>query len=192
MWKKIIVFTFCFYCTQNLFSQFEKGNFLVSAQLGQLKLNNYRPITQGGVDFQFFVTQNMSLNLNFRFGNGYLHTPAMAYFFSDLFIYGTLFSDDDDLLWLILFSEGISFHIPVHRYLILSPYLNPLGYEYIYQQEKESIENEFSSEFLSGCAGVKMNVCISRLVLGAYIEAKWLYSDNSKGLGTGLCIGYKF
>lgn len=192
MWKKIIVFSFCFYCTQNVFSQFEKGNFLVSAQVGQLKLNNFRSITQGGFDFQFFVTEYLSLNLNFRFGQGYLHTPAMAYFFSDLLIYGTLFSDDDDLLMLVLFSEGISVYIPVHRYLTLSPYLNPLGYEYIYQQEKEAVENDFSSEFLSGCAGVKMNMCFSGFVFGVYAEAKWLYSYKSSGLGTGLCFGYMF
>jgi hypothetical protein len=174
--------------------QFERGNLITSLEFSGISYRHHEHIYAGGIDLEYFVTDNLSVNTRITFGNQFAHMPLMVYFFTDLFVEG-LITSDDDYYWLIFFAEGISYHIHIGDRLTISPFLHPLGCEYLNKQQldhnyKPENDENMDTWFISGSGGIRYNFAITpKLIFSPYFEFKTLYGAKTSGFGIGASLG---
>jgi len=196
--KKTTIFILLFFVITSISAQLESKAFIVGCDLKQVKYKDYDRRIVGGLDLQFFVTDHISLNSNFSFGRDYVHMPLVSYFFSDFIIYNTFNIDEENWYMFLLITEGVSFHIKIAENLSISPYINPLCFEYIYQTSKQaeydSTYTDYDPRYITGATGFRFNMVFARhLYLGTYAEAKLIYNqENTGGYAYGVNLGYCF
>ncbi len=190
------------WCPFTSIAQFEQGDFVLSATAAETNYNDFALKTSYGLDMQYFVDDNVSLNYSFRLGERYAHVPAAAPASAImLFIAFTTANNGDTEVenkltgWgiisgiaLALVPEGVSFHLRVNDHLAVSPYINPLGLEWI---REEGVGGR--DTWLGGSAGAKGNLILGDFVVAPYGEYKKLYGRKGNwGTGAGIAIGYRF
>lgn len=174
------------------YSQFEQGNLIVSAEVEKIKYNDYSEIKTAGIALEYFITDYLTCSTRINFGENFSHMPLTVYFFADIFVQGLLFGEDD-YYWLIFFSEGLNYHIPFGDNFSISPFIYPLGCEYIYQQDryegKEIEQEDYENWFITGSTGIRYNFHFDRIVFSPYFEYKLLYGQGTGGFGLGATLG---
>jgi len=174
-------------------AQLEQGAFTIGLKYGRLHFEDNPDINTYGVDMQYFLTDYISLNSNFNFGKGFFHMPILTYIFADVIM--SDFSDVDEYDWysLIFFTEGVSFHLNINDNFTISPYINPLGLEYIYFPQgsdayKFESTNNMSIAFTSG---IRFNAVLDDyIMLSPYVEYKKLWFSDVSGYAIGMTAGF--
>jgi hypothetical protein len=175
-------------------AQFEDGDFSMGLSANAIMYTDYGAKTAGGLTMQLFLTDNVSLNSNFQFGPNYVHMPIGMALASLVFLSGdpsgcsNISCNDDDywaVLLIILFSEGVSFHLPVLNNVVVSPYINPMGVDYWYEPNRID-DSPFLFTF---SAGTKLNLFAGEnFNFAPYVEYKTIYGQGQPGFGAGVTL----
>ncbi len=176
-------------------AQFEKKNFVLSATGAQIEYDSFTPRNAYGLDLQYFVSDHVSLNYNLKFGERYVHLPAGAPVAVVALVMAVASANDGSGglfvaggLLAALLPEGVSFHANVNQNVVISPYINPLGFEWIKNANAGGRDT-----WLTGSAGTKVNFLLGDFVIAPYGEYKMLYGNyDNPGIGVGVSAGYRF
>ena len=84
-------------------SQFDDNSFIISLHGSQVISDRLSQKYAYGVDIQYFISENVSLNYHFNGGKGYLHMPLALPLAVLLFTHDFIYWEDD-LFWLLLLS----------------------------------------------------------------------------------------
>lgn len=171
-------------------------NFALSAK--QMTFDNYKQFTGFGFDCEFFLNDYISLNSRMYGGKDYFHAPATLLLFTVGMVYsgGSCCADlnfDDECFALaaIFAAEGISFHLPFSEELSIALYANPLGCDYMYDDNYQENSDWQKDNFRFTLAtGVKMNLIpFERFLISSYIEYNKMYGFKQDGFSIGLNVG---
>ena len=156
-------------------AQIEEDNVIISARRSGTIFKATPVTSEYGIDVQYFVEDRWSFNYEVAIGEDFIHIPASV----PLMLFGLTL----DWAYLLL-PEGVSYHIPVMEdMVVISPYLNPLGFEY-----NKYAEND--GWYGTGAGGVRMNIFPHRRVmLHTFAEYKINYEQPNSGFRTGLGLG---
>lgn len=176
-------------------AQFQKGDFSVGLSSNAVMFPDYGTKIGFGLTMQVFLDKNVSLNSNLHFGPNYVHMPIGVALAGLVFLSGdpsgcSNVSCNDDDYWgvvlLILFSEGISIHVPIMNKLTFSPYVNPLGVDYWYQPTAAADKPAF---LFTLSAGMKMDIfAAENFNIAPYFEYKTIYGQSNSGFGAGITL----
>ena len=92
----------------------------------------------------------MSLHSHVGGTRDYIHIPASVPLMLVSLSY-MYYMDIEGLLYTLMIPEGISYHIKFTKQLTLSPYLNPLGFDYYYNSHNA----DFNTYYMSSALGFK-------------------------------------
>ncbi len=163
-------------------AQFEEDNFILSFSRSQAMFNDFTSYREFSVDVQYFVTDRISLNYPVSVSREYIHVPASV---PIIVASAACFYGDLELLYMLLIPEGVSFHFPIQRFVTISPYINPLGFEYYYNSEIEEW-------YMTSAVGAKANITpTSPLVIAPFAEYKIDYGHRA-GVRAGISVGLYF
>jgi hypothetical protein len=149
----------------------------------------------GGIKYQLFLGNRVSLDADFVFGKDYFHLgPGLI----GLPI-GLLALEAEDEWWLFLFGlaaialsfEHISYHIPVTTDLDISPYVSAFRYKYSYEYNNYS-DTTFIGQQLSFASGVQINKYFGKFVFSPYCEYNVGYKDLGSRFNVGVYLGIYF
>ena len=149
----------------------------------------------GGIKYQVFLGNRVSLDADFVFGKDYFHLgPGLI----GLPIGMLLFEDDTEwwsfLLGLAMMAvsfEHISYHIPVTADLDISPYVSVLRYKNSYEYNNYS-DTTFIGQQLSFATGVQVNKYIGKFLFSPYFEYNVGYKDLGSRFNVGVYLGIYF
>lgn len=198
-----IQFYFLFFCILFLFNaknkqvkgQFSEEDLIVAGEYGLL---HYSPTTiqAYGLDFRYFVSDNISFNSRIVIGKDYFHIPVLTL----ITIYGLVsgnsctFDIDDSCMpvLFLLLSEGATYHLKINENFALSAYINPLGFDYIYGLKKETDQDLEKKIYITCAAGMRYNFVYDQWVVSPYIDYRKIYYSDYEGYGFGINVGWKF
>jgi hypothetical protein len=176
---------------------FGEKNFSVSPNI--LTSQDIGIITAGGIKFQVFLSEKISLDADLVIGNGYLHggpgviaIPFWLLFFNQS---GFEFDGDGGLTeFLIMVAAGIlsfehiSYHIPLKNKWDISPYISLLRFRQVTLPENV----DFDSARLSFATGIQMDKYLGRFFISPYADYSIGYQDHISGFNFGIGIGISF
>jgi hypothetical protein len=166
------------------YGQLEEDDFLLSAEYRTSLINNIGQ-NHGGFNMEYMVSDKIGLNYSFYLGDEYIHIPGG--FLLGIFILAYVAQDVDALLYSFLIPEGITLNINLIDKIYLSPYLNPLGVEYHWN---EKIDEETK---LVGAIGFKIKSFITTgIMLIPFAEFQQDYLDAEWDARAGISVGVKF
>ena len=173
-------------------SQYQKEDFIIGIQTNNVYYQDYTQKQGYGFDFQLFVADNFSFNSNFYFGENYVHVPLgvaaiiLAAMSGDCAGCANISISDDyaAIVFFAMLSEGVSFYINIDDNFYISPYLNPLGFDYMFEK------NYDIQRFLfTGSAGLKFNYSTGyKFIISPFIECKTIYGHREPGFGFGISL----
>jgi len=185
--------------SQQLFSQIYDKPIKVGANVHQIQMLDRNPKIGYGLEFDYYLTDNLSFNSTFVVGQNYAHAPVGSIFLL-LLAYGAgdfggcsgFFSYDIGFYILLAsLSEGIAYHVHITDQVKVSIFARPLGLEY--QYDKELIGNSKPNLYLAGGTGIKFNfIPKPRLYISPYFEYRINYSVINQGIAFGLNAGILF
>jgi hypothetical protein len=152
----------------------------------------------GGVKFQVFLGNRVSLDADLVFGKDYIHTGPgiIALPFWILFFNGSgadlVAGGFSDFLLMVaagvLSFEHISYHIPIRDEWEIAPYVSLLRYRQAIPTGAES----YGEGQLSFATGVQMDKYIGRFFISPYAEFNIGYRDGISQFNAGIGIGISF
>jgi hypothetical protein len=150
----------------------------------------------GGIKYQLFLGNRVSLDADFVFGKDYFHLGTGLI---GLPIGLLAIEAEDDEWWFFLFGlaamalsfEHISYHIPVTSDLDISPYVSVFRYKYSYEFNNYS-DTTFISQQFSFATGVQVNRYIGKFVFSPYCEYNVGYKDLGSRFNVGVYLGIYF
>jgi hypothetical protein len=176
---------------------FGEKNFSVSPNV--LASHDIGIIPAGGIKFQVFLSERISLDADLVIGNGYMHggPGVIAIPFWLLFFNQSGFEFDGDggltefLVMLaagILSFEHVSYHIPLKNKWDLSPYVSLLRC----RQVTPSGDADFEGIQLSFATGIQMDKYLGRFFISPYADYSIGYHDHISGFNAGIGVGISF
>ena len=192
----IIILILTFSIIKSVKAQFENENFLIGVQGTNVWLTNHTPKTAYGISMQLFVSDNFSFNSNIIFGENYIHVPigiaaiSLAAFSGNADCCTNIGYSDDffEYLFMLLFSEGFSFHLEIADNFVISPYFNPLGFDYWFEKNNLS-----ECLIFTGSAGVKFNFfATEKFIISPFAGYKTSYVYWDRGFSFGLNLSVLF
>jgi hypothetical protein len=183
MTKGFLISVFLFVSFMS-YGQLEEGDFLLSADY-RTSLSNNVGQNHGGFNIEYMATNTLGLNYSFYLGDEYIHIPGG--FLLGIVILAYVIQDAEALLYSFLIPEGITININLAEKFYLSPYLNPLGVEYHWN---ENVDEEV---MLVGALGIKVKSFLtSKIMLIPFTEIQHNYLDAKWDLRAGISVGMKF
>ncbi len=178
------------------FSQ-EAKNFRVSA-VSEISNFNNGSLTSYGINVEYFVHHNFSLNYHYSLGinqfhNTYLHYPGGVAGLVELFRTDSYYlnntSGSDGWGYVILLAfilpEGVGFHTYPREWLELEPYINPFSTDF------NILDNKRSTITLS--FGLKAHIKpVYNLSIAPHFGLKHIYKNAQVGTIFGISVGYLF
>ncbi len=163
MYRVIFLLIFLF-TYSNAFTQIEEGDLtLMGGYKTSLKSSPFNNHVVS-FDVEYAVLDKVGLNYSIHFANDHVHFPAGI--LVGILILGYA-PDVAEVAYSVLIPEGASFNIPLFRGLYLSPFFNPLGIEYYWD---DISDREIS---FIGTTGIKLKAFIGDgVVLTPYVEAR--------------------
>jgi hypothetical protein len=149
----------------------------------------------GGIKYQLFFGNRVSLDADFVFGKDYFHVgPGLI----GLPI-GILAIEDGSEWWSFLFGlaamalsfEHISYHIPVTTDLDISPYVSVLRFKNSYEFNHYS-DTTFIGQQFSFATGVQIYKYFGKFVFSPYCEYNVGYQDGGSRFNVGVYLGIYF
>lgn len=136
-----------------------------------------------GIDIEYHISDLFGLNYSLALSENSVHVPAGLLATIVIFAYAP--QDLDVALYSILIPEGVTINVPLMDNFYFSPYLNPLGFEYYWDGEKED------DLFLMGDFGIRIKAFIrDNFVVSTkfgmqqdYFNASW---DAKAGINLGI------
>ena len=149
----------------------------------------------GGIKYQLFLGNRVSLDADFVFGKDYFHIgPGLI----GLPIGMLLFEDENEwwsfllgLAAMALSFEHISYHIPVTADLDISPYVSAFRYKYSYEFHNYS-DTTFIGQQFSFATGVQVYKYFGKFVFSPYFEYNVGYKDFGSRFNVGVYLGIYF
>jgi hypothetical protein len=149
----------------------------------------------GGLKYQVFLGNRVSLDADFVFGKDYFHLgPGLI----GLPI-GLLITEDDTEWWSFLLGlavmalsfEHISYHIPVTTDLDISPYVSVFRFKSSYEFNNYS-DATFIGQQFSFATGVQVYKYLGKFVFSPYCEYNVGYQDGGSRFNVGVYLGIYF
>lgn len=149
----------------------------------------------GGIKYQVFLGNRISLDADFVFGKDYFHLgPGLI----GLPI-GMLVIEEEAEWWSFLLGlaamaasfEHISYHIPVTADLDISPYVSVLRFKNSYEFNNYS-DTTFISQQFSFATGVQVYKYFGKFVFSPYCEYNVGYRDGGSRFNVGVYLGVYF
>ena len=149
----------------------------------------------GGIKYQLFLGNRVSLDADFVFGKDYFHLGTGLIGLP----IGLLALEFEDDWWVFLFGlaamalsfEHISYHIPVTTEMDISPYVSVFRYKYSYEYNNYS-DTTFVGQQLSFASGVQINKYFGKFVFSPYCEYNIGYKDLGSRFNVGVYLGIYF
>jgi hypothetical protein len=191
--RKLITFFVILFFINDGYSQLKKENILIGLEFNQLTYENLQTKYGCGVELQYFVTDYFGFNSHLIFGENYVHLPIGIVGIAAAIMSGGSCNDCGDLdgcnslFFLAILSDGVIFHISVFGKPIISPYINPLGLDLLYEKVKGT------NTYFTGSLGLKFNYLFGKKFnFSPFTEVKWVYGQRTAGVSCGLSFGYSF
>ncbi len=147
-----------------------------------------------GINAEIYLNSKFSFNYHVSIGSSYknafyIHGPLGGGI--GVVLLSSLDNKNPD--WIntigviaLFIPEGISYHERISKIITLSPYFNPLGFEY----SKKTFGDEFMP---SGEIGIKADFNITKKIfIIPHIGIKKLYDVRGYGCETGISVSYFF
>lgn len=195
--KRIVSCCFLVMIAFTAVAQLEQDNFVLQAGYKYIAYNGPHEIHSAGLDMQLFLTDYLSINSQLLLAPGYAHIPLT-------FI--VLLSGEDAAaclsnggsedyciaLFLLCLTEGVSLHLQPDDRISVSPYINPLGLDYIYQDYWADRSFNDANFYLTGGAGLRLNAQYGVFVVSPYLEYRTIYNGFHGGFAVGASAGINF
>jgi hypothetical protein len=193
MMKKLLLIFIFILILEKAFSQYQKENLMISVETNQLNYENQLTKYGFGIEFQYYVNDYFGLNSHLIFGENYVHIPLGLVAIFAALLGGGNCNDCGDLngcnsiFLLAILSDGVIFHIRIFGKPVLSPYLNLLGLDMIYDKDNGS------KNYITGSVGIKFNYLLSKNInFSPFVELKRIYDQSTRGISFGISVGYLF
>lgn len=149
----------------------------------------------GGIKYQLFLGNRVSLDADFVFSKDYFHLGTGIIGLP----IGLLALEVEDDWWVFLFGlaamalsfEHISYHIPVTTDLDISPYVSVFRYKNSYEFNNYS-DTTFIGQQLSFATGVQVYKYFGKFVFSPYCEYNIGYKDLGSRFNVGVYLGVYF
>lgn len=153
----------------------------------------------GGLKFQIFLSDRISLDADLVAGLRYLHggpgVIALPYWLFSFKEEGVVFDGEGSFtMFLIMIAAGamsfehISYHIPIKNDLEVSPYISLLRFKQY--TSADGIYDDGGQ--LSFATGVQMDKYFGRFFISPYLEYNVGYRDGIGGINSGVGFGISF
>jgi len=183
--KNTVLLLICIFFLGEASAQFDDGDIIISGSRARLFYGDFNSFNDVSADIQYFVHDNVSLNYSIAINGNYFHVPASIPIVAVALYCGV--TADVEFLYLLLIPEGVSYHIPINESFGFSPYINPLGFEYMEYPEGGN------AWYMTGAAGIRFNALLyDRFYISPFTEYKVNYANSDYGLRTGVSAGYRF
>lgn len=175
-------------------AQLRQGDVTLSVQGGRLSLTDFSVRNATGINLDFTLGNNIGIHYNFTFGRKYFHAPLAPV--GGGYVMGFLLDGDASLggafvvaLILSVIPEGISYNIPFNQKTGISPYISPLQFDFIKQENQVSGTDAYAG----GAMGLKLNLLAAEKIrISPFGEYKIHYNRNTHpGLYFGIDVGYR-
>lgn len=179
---------------KNTNAQLKQGDISISAQGGRLSLKDYSIRNATGVNLDFTLGNNIGIHYNVSVGRKYFHAPLAPV--GGGYVMGFLLKGDGSfggaIVVAALFSlipEGISYNITFNQKIGISPYISPLQFDFIKQENQISGTDAFAG----GAMGLKLNLLAAEKIrISPFGEYKIHYNRNTHpGVYFGIDVGYR-
>jgi hypothetical protein len=185
--KLLIIFAFLFGFAQ-AHAQFEKDDVIISL----IGMQDFHTTPSFGTEVQYFVGDHISLNYRLLYSPGHFHAPGGLALSAVLLVSLAEFGGDLSILYAALIPEGVSFHARLTDNMSLSPYINPLGYDYLSSnRSSRMLFHETETEhFITINGGVRLNVFMGEwLIISPFAEYMSSYNQDLYGFRFGVTAG---
>jgi len=183
-------------CTSlsNINAQLKQGDVTISVQGGRLSLRDFSIRNATGINLDFTLGNNIGIHYNISFGRKYFHAPLAPV--GGGHVMGFLLKGNSSLggaiamaALLSLVPEGVSYNIPFSQKMGVSPYISPLQFDYIKQENQTSGTDSYAC----GALGLKFNFLAAEIIrISPFGEYKIHYNKNTHpGIYVGIDLGYR-
>ena len=149
----------------------------------------------GGIKYQLFFGNRVSLDADFVFGKDYFHLGTGLIGLP----IGILAIEEGGEWWSFLFGlaamalsfEHISYHVPVTPDLDISPYVSVLRFKNSYEFNSNS-DTTFIGQQFSFATGIQIYRYFGKFVFSPYCEYNLGYKDLGSRFNVGVYLGIYF
>jgi len=169
----------------------EKSEHYIFGAIGVHQYNCYDLNILGGVGLELDIGKNWKLNYRIDGGNNYFHMP-MGLPIGGVILLVMLSNSNSSnagvLLLTALIPEGVAYQINLTPSISMSPYVNPLGFDYIGRINCH--KDELDIHCMSSLGG-SLNFDIERFRLATFSEYRSSWTGLRRGWQSGIKIGYR-
>lgn len=178
----------------NLNAQLKQGDVTISIQGGRLSLRDFSERNATGINLDITLSNNIGIHYNLSFGRKYFHAPLAPV--GGGYVMGFLLKGNGSIggavvvaALLSLIPEGVSYNVPFSQKIGISPYISPLQFDFIKQENQTSGADSFAG----GALGFKLNfLAAEKIRISPFGEYKIHYNKNTHpGIYVGVDIGYR-
>ena len=149
----------------------------------------------GGIGLELDLGKNWKLNYRIDGGNNYFHMPMglpVGGVILIIMMSNSNSSNSGMLLLAALIPEGVAYQINLSSSISISPYVNPLGFDYIGRINCKSSSHEDEIDLHSMISlGGNLNFDIKRLRIVAFSEYRSSWIGLRRGWQSGIKIGFR-
>ena len=176
-----------------------RSDFSISASSGFLVNSPIGNVIAGGLKIRVFVSKRFSFDSEIMFGRHFLQLAPGIIGIPAVLFGGTLGSGTEEdgqsfsefLIigaFIILSVEHFAYHIPVNKFVDISPYVSLLRFR---QFENAAISENADGVESSACfaVGLELNKYLKKFILSPYVDYGVAYSGAIRGFTYGINFG---
>lgn len=179
-----------------------KRDFSIYLSTAYLSANNpYNSTMSGGIKIRMFLGERISFDSGFLIGQNHSQW-GVGVIGIPLWVLGIgiIADGEDDFgteFWKFLFfgttmllsSEHIAYHIPMHNKVEFSPYVSFLRLK---QFTVVNDQQNFNEYYGATCfaLGMELNTYFNKFIVSPYVDYNIAYSGDFRGFNIGLNVGY--